>query len=146
MAYKRQKRLICLFLAVITLWFGVCFEFDHADSSFVCASQASDSPLFYSIERPSHEISCMSEMLEQYKAILADGQQDEAGYKRSSINQKNNLDRSLKLSEAAISIYYGALQEIRGKVRSNAIIVNFIHKKDGKKAQYEWKKSAYASA
>lgn len=133
MHMRKQNNIICLLLTAIMLLSGMCYEKVHADSLFSYESLADNtSSMDSSDSLADNTVLLLGELFSQRNVITSirhTRQTDER------TGPRTDLYLSFVDALPHYSIFYSmaADVELYSEARSNTVIINFIHHKDGKK-------------
>lgn len=135
MRFGRQKKSICFLLMICMLFLGMCFENIQTDSSFSCENTTYTVSTISSGERTTLTKQVYYEENLAKEESITDTQQ-------AARRIFNRISRGISLNLAFVDIlpqnspiiYTSSDCELAKESSSNAIIVNYIHHKDGKKA------------
>ena len=130
----RNSNFICCFLAALMLLFGMCLDITSTDSFLTYGADSSSEVTITSPEATfSSSVACTQQMLGQDERTTS---LSEA--KRSNTSTSNRLSLSLHSVAFNVQSHQPHLStasiEVSNELPCNAVVINYIHQKDGKKA------------
>lgn len=132
---NKKKRILCGLLAICIFFSGICLEQVQADSFFDCAKKASASANSIDLWRTeiSETAACTVEMLGVKGACTSYIRQAASGAQRRAARLFFFCMCTRMAALLFFCFYTAAHEEQFPELRGMNAVLNYIHKKDGKK-------------
>lgn len=132
MQMKRRNNFICFLLAITMLISGMCFNSAKADSLFSCKNSVNSTSTIHSFDNLWSHPEVRTEEISGVRILTSSIKSENRSGAHTRLDCHLN---SVEILSQNFFCYSTAVaDDFYSEIRSNTVIINYIHQKDGKKS------------